>query len=136
VFGKMPSLAQLENPSIMLATEVYGDDGTPLGKYYKERGNRSNVNYKDISKFVIDALIATEDERFYEHSGIDAKSLARAVVKLGSDGGASTISQQLAKNMLDQGSKNFIRRVIEKLKEWIIAVKLERNFTKQEIIAL
>ncbi len=136
VFGKMPSLAQLENPSIMLATEVYGDDGTPMGKYYKERGNRSNVNYKDISKHVIDALIATEDERFYEHSGIDAKSLARAVMKLGSDGGASTISQQLAKNMLDQGSKNIVRRVIEKLKEWIIAVKLERNFTKQEIIAL
>ncbi len=136
VFGKMPSLAQLENPSIMLATEVYGDDGTPLGKYYKERGNRSNVNYKDISKFVIDALIATEDERFYEHSGIDAKSLARAVFKLGRDGCASTISQQLAKNMLDQGSKNIVLRVIEKLKEWIIAVKLERNFTKQEIIAL
>jgi len=107
-----------------------------MGKYYKERGNRSNVNYKDISKYVIDALIATEDERFYDHSGIDAKSLARAVVKLGRDGGASTISQQLAKNMLDQGSKNIVRRVIEKLKEWIIAVKLERNFTKQEIIAL
>jgi penicillin-binding protein 1A len=136
VFGKMPSLAQLENPSMMLATEVYGDDGTPLGKYYKEKGNRSNVSYKDISKYVIDALIATEDERFYQHSGIDAKSLARAIVKFGRDGGASTISQQLAKNMLDQGSKNFVRRVIEKLKEWIIAVKLERNFTKQEIIAL
>lgn len=136
VFGKMPSLAQLENPSIMLASEVFGDDGTPMGKYYKERGNRSNVSYKDISKHVVNALIATEDERFYDHSGIDGKSLVRAVVRLGRDGGGSTITQQLAKNMLDQGSKNIVRRVIEKLKEWIIAVKLERNFTKQEIIAL
>src|SRR5690606_12238342 len=75
IFGKMPSLAQLENPSITLATEVYGDDGTTLGKYFKERGNRSYVQYKDISKYVTDALVATEDERFYEHSGIDAKSI-------------------------------------------------------------
>ena len=72
-FGKMPSLAQLENPSITLATEVYGDDGTTLGKYFKERGNRSYVQYRDISKHVTNALVATEDERFYEHSGIDAK---------------------------------------------------------------
>ena len=136
LWGKMPSLAQLENPSIMLATEVYGDDGTMLGKYYKAKGNRSYVNYKDISPYVVNALVATEDERFYSHSGIDAKGLARAVAHLGRDGGASTITQQLAKNMLDQGSKNFALRIIEKLKEWIIAVKLERNFTKQEIIAL
>lgn len=136
LFGKMPSLAQLENPSITLASEVYGDDGTPMGKYYRERGNRSNVKYRDISRHVVDALVATEDERFYQHSGIDAKSLVRAVVKLGRDGGASTITQQLAKNMLDQGSKNILLRIIEKLKEWIIAVKLERNFTKQEILAL
>ncbi|MBY0536269.1 MAG: transglycosylase domain-containing protein [Chitinophagaceae bacterium] len=136
LFGKMPSLAELENPSIVLASEVLGDDGTPLGKYYRERGNRSNVGYRDISKYVVDALVATEDERFYDHSGIDGKSLIRAVVRLGRDGGASTISQQLAKNMLDQGSKNFVLRVIEKFKEWIIAVKLERNFTKQEILAL
>src|SRR5690606_5235012 len=85
---------------------------------------------------IINALIATEDERFYDHSGIDARSLFRAVILLGRDGGGSTITQQLAKNMLDQGSNNFILRVTEKLKEWIIAVKLERNFTKQEIIAL
>ena len=135
-FGRMPSLAQLENPSIMLATEVYGDDGTMLGKYYKAKGNRSYVSYKDISPYVVNALVATEDERFYSHSGIDAKGLARAVAHFGRDGGASTITQQLAKNMLDQGSKNFFLRIIEKLKEWIIAVKLERNFTKQEILAL
>jgi penicillin-binding protein 1A len=136
LFGKMPSLAQLENPAITLASEVYADDGTLMGKYYRERGNRSNVDFKDISPYAVKALVATEDERFYSHSGIDAKSLARAVIFLGREGGASTITQQLAKNMLDQGSKNFMMRVIEKMKEWIIAVKLERNFTKEEIIAL
>lgn len=136
VFGKMPSLAQLENPSITLATEVYGDDGTPLGKYYKERGNRSNVNYSDISKYVIDALVATEDERFYDHSGIDAKGVLRAVIFLGQKGGGSTITQQLALNMFDERATNKLSRSIQKLKEWIIAVKLERNFTKQEILAL
>lgn len=137
VFGKMPSLAQLENPSIMLATEVFGDDGTPMGKYYKERGNRSNVKYKDISKYVVDALVATEDERFYEHSGVDGRSMARAVIKLGRDGGGSTITQQLALNMFNnrRASNPFVR-IIQKLKENIIAIKLERNFTKQEILAL
>src|SRR5215212_9708208 len=110
LFGKMPSLAQLENPAITLATEVYADDGTLMGKYYRERGNRSNVDYKDISIHAIRALVATEDERFYRHSGVDGKSLARAVIFLGSEGGASTITQQLAKNMLDQGSHNFIMR--------------------------
>jgi penicillin-binding protein 1A len=136
VFGKMPSLSQLENPSITLATEVLGDDGTLLGKYYKERGNRSYVSYKDISKHVINALIATEDERFYEHSGIDARGVARAVVFLGQKGGGSTITQQLALNMFDERATNKLTRSVQKLKEWIIAVKLERNFTKQEILAL
>lgn len=136
VFGRMPSLEALENPSIMLATEVYGDDGTQLGKYYKEKGNRSNVQYKDISKFVIEALVATEDERFYDHSGIDGKALARAIFFLGKEGGASTITQQLALNMFDERADNMFMRVLQKLKENIIAVKLERNFTKQEIIAL
>jgi penicillin-binding protein 1A len=136
LFGKLPSLNQLENPSIVQASEIYAADGTRMGKYYTERGNRSNVTYRDISKHVVNALIATEDERFYEHSGIDAKSLFRAVAKLGRDGGGSTITQQLAKNMLDQGSKNIVRRIIEKIKEWITAVRLERNFTKEEIITL
>ncbi len=136
VFGKMPSLAQLENPSIVEASEVVAVDGTSMGKYYKDRGNRSIVEYRDISKHVVNALVATEDERFYSHSGIDARSLLRAVALLGKEGGGSTITQQLAKNMLDQGSKNLVLRIIEKFKEWIIAVKLERNFTKEEIIAL
>lgn len=136
VFGKMPSLKDLENPTIQQASEVYAVDGTLMGKYYTERGNRSNVKYRDISKHVIDALISTEDERFYNHAGIDFKSTVRAVLTLGRQGGGSTITQQLAKALLEQGSKNKAWRVIEKLKEWIIAVKLERNFTKEEIITL
>jgi penicillin-binding protein 1A len=134
VFGKMPSLTELENPSASLASEVYAADGTLMGKYYLQ--DRSPVEYKDISKHVINALIATEDERFYDHSGIDGKSLIRAIVRLGKDGGGSTITQQLAKNLLDQGSANKAIRVLEKLKEWIVAIKLERNFTKEEIITL
>jgi penicillin-binding protein 1A len=136
VLGKMPSIQQLENPTIVLATEVFGDDGTLLGRYYKEKGNRSNVQYKDISRHVIDALVATEDERFYNHSGIDGRALARAIFFLGKEGGASTITQQLALNMFDERSDNILMRALQKLKENIIAVKLERNFTKQEILAL
>src|SRR6202000_167060 len=136
VFGSLPSLKELENPSITLATEVFAEDGTPMGKYYKDKGNRSNVEYRDISPNDVNALVATEDERFYQHSGIDGFSVMRAVIRLGHDGGGSTITQQLAKNLLEQGSKNFALRFIEKLKEWIIAIKLESNFTKQEILAL
>ncbi|MGE5109177.1 MAG: transglycosylase domain-containing protein [Sphingobacteriales bacterium] len=134
LFGKLPTLEDLENPSASLASEVIASDGTVMGKYYLQ--DRSNVEYKDISPNVINALIATEDERFYEHSGIDAKSLARAIARLGSGGGGSTITQQLAKNLLNQGSENKATRLIEKLKEWIVAIKLERNFTKEEILAL
>ena len=138
VFGPMPSLQKLENPSILQATEVYADDGTLMGKYYLEKGNRSNVGYKDISKYAIDALVATEDERFYNHSGIDFQATLRAILLFGREGGGSTITQQLAKALLDHESKKGGKaiRVIQKLKEWIIAVKLERNFTKEEIIAL
>jgi len=136
LFGKMPSLYELQNPSILQASEVYALDGTLMGKYYTERGNRSNVKYRDLSRHAIDALVATEDERFYSHSGIDFKSTLRALVTLGSEGGGSTITQQLAKALLAQGSRNKAWRVIEKLKEWIIAVKLEKNFTKEEIITL
>ncbi|MEP7259045.1 MAG: transglycosylase domain-containing protein, partial [Flavitalea sp.] len=136
LFGKMPSLAQLENPSITLASTVYGDDATKLGSYFKEKGNRTNVQFKDISKHIVNALVATEDERFYEHSGIDGKAVMRAVVLFGRQGGGSTITQQLALNMFAERSKNPVSRIIQKLKEWIIAVKLERNFTKQEILAL
>ncbi|HUR10915.1 MAG TPA: transglycosylase domain-containing protein [Flavitalea sp.] len=136
VFGKMPSLAQLENPSVTLASEVYGDDGTQMGKYFREKGNRSYVQFNDISKHVIDALVATEDERFYEHSGIDGKAVLRAVILLGKEGGGSTITQQLALNMFAERASNPVTRILQKLKENIIAVKLERNFTKQEILAL
>ena len=136
IFGKLPSLKELENPSIMLASVVYAEDGTLMGKYYKDKSNRSNVEYKDISKNAINALLATEDKRFYEHSGIDGLGVTRAIVKLGTDGGGSTITQQLAKYMLGQGSKNKFLRLIEKLKEWITAIRLERNFTKEEILAL
>ena len=136
VFGKMPSLAQLENPSITLATEVYGDDGTSMGKFFREKGNRSYVQYRDISPHVVNALVATEDERFYDHSGIDGKAVIRAVVLMGRQGGGSTITQQLALNMFAERATNPVERILQKAKEWIIAVKLERNFTKQEILAL
>lgn len=136
VFGKLPSLKELENPSILQSSEVYAADGTLMGKYYRERGNRSNVAYRDISKHVINALIATEDERFYDHAGIDVRSTFRAVLLLGKEGGGSTITQQLAKTLLDQGNRNKLARLMEKLKEWIVALRLERNFTKEEIIAL
>lgn len=136
VFGKLPSLKELENPSILQSSEVYAEDGTLMGKYYLERGNRSNVSYRDISRHVINALVATEDERFYEHAGIDFKSTLRAIFLLGKEGGGSTITQQLAKTLLEQGSKNSIARVIEKIKEYIVAIRLERNFTKEEIVSL
>ena len=136
VFGKMPTLNDLENPSILQASEVYAENGTLMGKYYTERGNRSNVKYRDISKHVIDALVATEDERFYNHSGIDFKSTMRAMLTLGRQGGGSTITQQLALNLFNERASNKAIRVIQKLKEWIIAVRLERNFTKEEIITL
>jgi penicillin-binding protein 1A len=134
LFGKMPSLKDLENPEADLASEVYTADGKLMGKYYSE--NRSEIKYSEISPNIIHALIATEDQNFYEHSGIDARAVARAVLKLGTDGGGSPITQQLAKMMLGQGRGNFLKRGLEKIKEWIIAVKLERNFTKEEIITL
>ena len=131
----LPSLQELENPQANLATEIYADDGqTLMGKIYAE--NRSPVDFKDISKHVLEALIATEDERFYEHSGVDARAIARAVKGFGKDGGGSTITQQLAKQILHQGSGNIFIRSFDKLKEWIVAIKLEKNFTKQEIISL
>jgi penicillin-binding protein 1A len=134
LFGKLPSLEKLENPESELASEVYTVDGKLMGKYYAE--NRSEVKYNEISPNVIHALIATEDVRFEEHSGIDAKAIARALFSFGLDGGGSTITQQLAKMMLKQGQGNIIKRSMQKLKEWIVAVKLERNFTKEEILAL
>src|SRR5258706_4044535 len=136
VFGKMPSLTELENPTVLQSSEVYAVEGTLMGKYYRENGNRSIVKYRDISKNVINALIATEDKRFYEHSGIDMKGTMRALFLLGSKGGGSTITQQLALALFNQRASNKAIRVIQKLKEWIISIKLERNFTKEEILAL
>ena len=134
VFGKMPSLKELENPEADLASEIISADGLLMGKYYAE--NRSEVKYNEISPNIIHALIATEDQNFYDHSGIDAKAVARAVFKLGTDGGGSPITQQLAKMILKQGRGNVVERVIDKMKEWIVAVRLERNFTKEEIVTL
>jgi penicillin-binding protein 1A len=136
-FGRLPSLRQLENPTILLASEVYADDGTAMGKFYEEKGNRTHIEFKDISPNVISALVATEDERFYDHSGIDGKAVMRAIVHFGRDGGGSTLTQQLALNMFNgERSHNPVSRMIQKLKEWIISIELERHFTKQEILAL
>jgi penicillin-binding protein 1A len=134
LFGKLPSLQELENPQADLASEIYANDGSLMGKIYTE--NRSSADFKDISTHVIDALISTEDIRFYDHSGIDAIAIGRAIKGFGHEGGGSTITQQLAKNILGQGRGWFGKRVIDKLKEWIVALKLEKNFTKQEIISL
>lgn len=134
MLGKMPSLKQLQNPEADLASEIYSADGVLMGKYYSE--NRSEVKYNEISPNVINALLATEDERFYDHSGIDVQAVGRAIFTLGTQGGGSTITQQVAKLMLGQGRGNKIKRAFDKIKEWIVAVKLERNFTKEEIITL
>jgi penicillin-binding protein 1A len=134
LFGKLPSIEELENPSMMSSSEIYADDGTMMGKFYLK--DRINVKYQDISPNVTRALVSTEDERFYEHSGIDIKSLLRAIVFLGSEGGASTITQQTAKALLGQQSSKSVTRIVEKLKEWIVAIRLESNLTKEEIITL
>jgi penicillin-binding protein 1A len=134
LLGKMPSIEELQNPSASLASQVYADDGTLMGKFYLQ--DRVNVKYADISKYAIQALVATEDERFYEHNGIDPRSVGRAVFFLGSQGGGSTITMQTAKNLFTEYSSNFFVRIPQKIKEGIIAIKLERNFTKDEIITL
>ncbi len=134
LFGKMPSVEELQNPEAELASEIISSDGVLMGKYYAE--NRSEVKYNEISPNVINALIATEDMRFYDHSGIDSKRLVKAVFTLGTNGGGSTVTQQLAKMILKQGNGNFVGRIFDKIKEWIVAIKLERNFTKEEILTL
>lgn len=138
-FGKLPSFEELENPKSMLATEIWSSDSVLLGKYYSQ--NRSNVTYEELPKNLIDALIATEDIRFFEHSGIDIRGLARVFFKTillskESSGGGSTITQQLAKNLFPRKRLNKMKMVIRKIQEWIIAVKLERQYTKTEIITM
>jgi penicillin-binding protein 1A len=139
VFGELPSIEDLENPKNNLASEVFSTDGQLLGKYYKE--NRTMVKHQDISPFVCNGLVATEDARFFNHSGVDAMSLPRVFFKtlIGGDnsaGGGSTITQQLAKMQFHDRPEGKIERVIQKLKEWVIAAKLERYYTKEEIIAM
>lgn len=136
--GFMPSFEELENPKSKLASEVISADQKVLGSFYLE--NRSNVHYNELSPWIVKALIATEDVRFEQHSGIDGKAIARAVVGMatGSDkGGGSTITQQLAKNLFPREQHfSIIGTAFSKLKEWITAIKLERNYTKEEILAL
>jgi penicillin-binding protein 1A len=135
VFGEMPDHTVLENPKTNLATEIISSDAQTLGKFYFN-DNRTPISYNELPPYLVNALIATEDARFKEHSGIDARGTLRAVLTLGSGGGASTISQQLAKQLFHgEGSKNIIERVLQKVKEWIIAIRLERQYTKEEIIA-
>ena len=135
LFGPMPTFEELENPETNLATEIISSDGETLGKYYNE--NRTPIKYDDLPQHLVDALVATEDERYYEHAGIDAKGTLRAAVFLGKRGGASTITQQLAKLLFtDNVSRNPFARGIQKVKEWIIATRLERQYTKEEIITM
>lgn len=133
--GKLPDINELENPSTKLASEIYAQDGVLLGKIYSQE-DRTNIKYNELPKHIVNALVATEDARFYKHSGIDIKSLFRAVLFMGKRGGGSTITQQLAKNMFHPEKRNLIERVLQKLKEWIIATELEKRYTKDEIILM
>lgn len=138
LFGRLPDLRALENPKSNQASEVISDDNVVLGTYYVQ--NRSNVRYDEISPNVINALIATEDIRFYNHSGIDFKRTFTVIFYnlIGKRQGASTITQQLALNLFSKEgrSKNFIKRLVQKSQELIVAVKLERQYTKEEIITM
>lgn len=133
--GPMPTFEELENPETNLATEVISADGQTLGKYFKE--NRTPINYEDLPDHLINALVATEDERFYSHSGIDARGTLRAAIYLGKRGGASTITQQLSKLLFtDPNKSGTFNRIIQKVKEWVIAIRLEEQYTKNEIITM
>lgn len=139
--GYLPELEDLQNPINRYATQVYSSDGKVLGTWHLDKENRVVVPYEKISPYVVNALVATEDERFYEHSGIDFWALGRAVIKRGilgqvEAGGGSTITQQLAKQLYSKKAHSTLERLMQKPIEWVIAIKLERNYTKQEIIAL
>lgn len=136
LIGDMPDLSDIENPTASLASQVYAQDGTPMGKFYLE--DRTSVKYRDISPYLIQALVATEDKRFYDHYGVDGEGLVRAVAFMGTQGGASTITMQTAKNLFTDNwsTKNKFLRIIQKIKESIIAIKLESKFTKQEILTI
>ena len=135
-FGEMPDHTVLENPNTNLATEIISSDGKTLGKFYLN-DNRTPVDYSELPKHLVDALVATEDARYYNHSGIDAFGTIRAAVFLGKRGGASTISQQLAKQLFHRREDaGLIEKLSQKMREWIIAIRLERQYTKEEIIAM
>lgn len=138
-FGALPTFEELENPRNNLASVVYSSDGKVLGKYYAE--NRVNIKYNELSPYLVNALVATEDARFYEHSGVDARGLGRVLVRtvIGGDksgGGGSTLSQQLAKMLFPREKSSKIKMVTRKIKEWVIAARLERQYTKDEILTM
>ncbi|HIB47521.1 MAG TPA: penicillin-binding protein [Flavobacteriaceae bacterium] len=135
VFGSLPDETSLENPEKDLATQIVSSDGRVIGKFFKD--NRTPVQFDDLPDHLVNALIATEDVRFYDHAGIDARGTIRAAVFMGSKGGASTITQQLARQFfVGEASKNTIQRIVQKAKEWVIATRLERRYTKEEIITM
>lgn len=136
VFGPLPSTEEISNPKSYLASQIISADGEVLGTFFKE--NRTHAEYSNLPPELVNALIATEDERFREHSGIDFRALARAVVKMGKNGGGSTLTQQLAKQLFTENFDNvtLTERVMQKFKEWVIATQLEERYTKDEIITL
>ncbi|MDR0371579.1 MAG: transglycosylase domain-containing protein [Prevotellaceae bacterium] len=134
--GYLPPIDELQNPKNKYATEIYSSDLKIIGHYFQNKENRVGVDFNAISPNLINALIATEDVRFYDHSGVDGKALLRALVYLGKAGGGSTITQQLAKLLYSPASESLIGRAMKKPIEWVIAVKLERLYTKEEIIAM
>ena len=133
--GYLPPLNELQNPKNKFATEVISSDMQLLGRYYRQE-NRVGVSYEDISPNMINALIATEDARYYSHTGIDFKSLLRAIIKMGKAGGGSTITQQLAKQLWSPRANNVFERALQKPIEWVIATKLERLYSKEEILTM
>lgn len=133
-FGELPTFEELENPESNLATKIISVDGKQLGTYYNE--NRTPVKYEQLPQNLVDALVATEDERYYDHSGIDFRGTTRAFAYLGQKGGASTVTQQLAKLLFTGQAARGWKRYAQKIKEYVIATRLERQYTKQEIIAM
>ena len=139
--GYMPDIEDLQNPINRFATQVYSSDGKVIGTWNLNKENRIVIPYKKMSPYLVQALVATEDERFYEHSGIDFRALGRAIIKRGilgqtNAGGGSTITQQLAKQLYSSTAQSAAQRMFQKPIEWVIAIKLERYYTKEEIIAL
>lgn len=136
VFGEMPAYEYLENPETNLATEFISSDSETLGKLYLD-DNRTPVDFTELPENLVDALVATEDARYFDHAGIDARGFLRALAYLGKKGGASTISQQLARQLfVGVRSRNKFEAITQKIKEWVLATRLERQYTKEEIIAM